>query len=184
MGILAKHKKQVLFAFSALIYLAIWLLCAQIVHTILNIILFIIIFAWCAYTQKFKPLLFFILFAAAISLVGTVLRQPIAVCKFQLLNDFYQREAERCCLTLQAPGDIPYHGQKGGDMLSNWGNIEIQKTNGTISLYLPISESFFNSYGYLYVSNMEQSQENHTFSFEEADNYFILNDNWAYIKLF
>ena len=69
-------------------------------------------------------------------------------------------------------------------MLSNWGNIEIQKTNGTISLYFPISESFFNSYGYLYVSNMEQSQENHTFSFEEADNYFILNDNWAYIKLF
>lgn len=183
-NILVACKKQLLFTIFTLIYIIFWSLSIQYIYIIINIILFIIILVWCGYTQKYKPLVFFVLFMATTSMIGIFLRYPIAAYKFQMLEEFYQHEAIKCCLDFQELEDVPYYNCKGNCILSNWGNIELQKTNGTISIYFPIAESFFNSYGYLYVSNMEHNQENCTFSLNKVDYCSILNNNWAFIKLF
>jgi hypothetical protein len=164
-------------------YALLWLLSTQMVRTLLLI---------CA--GLFSLFLFFrrrtrqgwAWFAAVAVLLlgGNLFRTQMATAQFFCLERFYQEAADDYCLSLQNSGDIRWDTGRGPFLLSNGGAVQMSKGNGVVSLYFPISESFFNSYGFIYCSEPGAGAVDSPFSLDQCDYAVVLTDHWAYVKLY
>lgn len=170
--------------FILLVLIPLWILSTQLIRVL--IFLFCSIFLIFIKSRPRQKPLFILLCGTVLVLVcgSLIFRPAISRLHFYCLKYFYAQEQSSLCAKLEANPDTTYDKISSSLFLANRGIVEYQKADDKITLYFPISESFFNSYGFLYRSDGIQNATDGTFRMDSFDSCDFLDDNWAYIKLF
>ena len=138
------------FWISTAVYSLVWLLSPQTVRllllglTILGGVLWLF---WGGKRRKDKRALYTVCLLLLLAGAGRFLNTPVAQLKFFCLEGMYRQTAQSLCAELREDGDFGFRMDlQGPSFLSNAGQVQALAENGTLALYFPISESFFNSY--------------------------------------
>ena len=171
-----------------LAYLLIWILSTQIVRILLSLLAGLIwlvwIYTWQGDKRQRKRILHTVIVLMIIWSSSNIFRTQIAEFRFFCLKGYYQTTADSYILMLKDSEDFLFCTEQDSFVLSNWGEIQMQKKNGMISLYFPISDTFFNSYGFVYYFDEQLETADGTFSLANCDFSKKLDNNWAYVKLY
>mgnify|MGYP001033100956 FL=1 len=176
------------FWISTAVYSLVWLLSPQTVRllllglTILGGVLWLF---WGGKRRKDKRALYTVCLLLLLAGAGRFLNTPVAQLKFFCLEGMYRQTAQSLCAELREDGDFGFRMDlQGPSFLSNAGQVQALAENGTLALYFPISESFFNSYGYIYAPDGGLEAQEGPFSLQACGYAQKLDDQLAYVKLY
>ena len=176
------------FWISAAVYSLVWLLSPQTVRLLLLALTILggaVWLFWGGKLRRDKRTLYAVCLLLLLVGASPFLNTPIARLKFFCLEDMYRQTAQSLCAELRTEGDFGFRTDlKGSPLLSNAGQVQASAEDGTLALYFPISESFFNSYGYVYFPDGGLDAQEGTFSLQTCDYFRKLDEQWAYVKLY
>lgn len=162
-----------------------WLLSTQLIRRVwLLLALALVIAGAVRRPRERRTILTCAAVAALVIAVGSWVEPWTELARFTLLRGGYEQSAQSVTRELEHIPGMSWHSEKGSLFLTNRREIICDKDQSGLTLYYQVKNSFFNSYGFLYASQGVDSVAGGHFSPDQVDEFYPIDDCWAYVKIY